>query len=57
MRLTPPKKIVFWISVVLAVLGLVAFFVPALQFFAGIHFWLVLVAYVLLVLGLILKGF
>lgn len=57
MRLTPPKKIVFWISLILAVLGLVAFFVPALQLFAGIEFWLVLVAYVLLALGNTVKGF
>ena len=54
MRLTPPKKIVFYISVVLAVLGLIAFFVPAVSAFA---FWLVLAGFVLLFLGLVLKGF
>jgi hypothetical protein len=53
-RLTPPRKIVFWISVVIAILGLVAFFVPALKEFAV---FIALVAYVLLALGNILKGF
>ena len=54
MMLSPPKKIVFYISVLLAVVGLVAFFVPAIEAYS---FWLVLVGYVLLALGNILKGF
>lgn len=56
MRLTPPKKIVFWISVILAVVGLVASFVT-IPFLSGIAFWLVLVGYVLLFLGNTVKGF
>ena len=54
MRLTPPTKNVFWISVVVAVLGLVFYFVPAV---AGYAFWVVVVAYVLLALGNTMKGF
>ncbi len=53
MRLTPPKKITFWIAVILAVLGLIGFFVPALSLF---YFWLLLAGFVLLVLGLLIKG-
>jgi hypothetical protein len=56
MRLTPPKKIVFWISLILAVVGLVASFVT-IPFLSGIAFWLVLVGYVLLALGNAVKGF
>jgi hypothetical protein len=56
MRLTPPKKIVFWISLILAVVGLVAYFVT-IPFLSGIAFWLVLVGYVLLALGNTVKGF
>jgi hypothetical protein len=56
MRLTPPKKIVFWISLILAVVGLIAYFVT-IPFLSGITFWLVLVAYVLLALGNAVKGF
>jgi uncharacterized membrane protein HdeD (DUF308 family) len=54
MKLTPPKKWVFWVSVVLAVLGVLFLFVPSLSSFA---FWAVLVAYVLLALGNAVKGF
>ncbi|MGD8458470.1 MAG: hypothetical protein PVF83_19005 [Anaerolineales bacterium] len=56
MRLTPPKKIVFWISVILAVLGLIAYFV-SIPFLSGITFWLVVAGYVLLFLGNAVKGF
>jgi len=54
MNITPPTKNVLYASVVLAVLGLVFFFVPAV---AGYAFWVVLVAYVLLFLGNTMKGF
>lgn len=56
MKLTPPKKITFWITVILAVVGVIAFFV-SIPVLSGIAFWLVLAAYVVLVLGLLLKGF
>jgi 4-hydroxybenzoate polyprenyltransferase len=32
MRLTPPKKITWWISVILVVIGLVLYFVTSLGF-------------------------
>lgn len=54
MRLTPPKKWVFWVSVILGVVGLVAYFVSAIAAFA---FWFVFVGLALLVAGLVLKGF
>lgn len=53
MKLTPPKKITFWISVILAVLGVIGKFVP---FLAPFSFWLLLAGFVLLVLGLLIKG-
>lgn len=56
MRLTPPTKNVFWISVVIAVVGLVAKF-GVVAFLSPFAFWLVLIAYVLLVLANTLKGF
>ncbi len=56
MRLTPPTKNVFWISVVFAVVGLVATFV-SIPVLSGIAFWLVVVGYVLLFLSVALKGF
>lgn len=56
MRLTPPKKSTFWISVILAVLGLIGKFV-AIPFVTANAFWFVIVGFVILALGLLLKGF
>ena len=56
MKLTPPTRNVFYASVVLAVLGLIAKF-GILGFLAPYAFWLVVVAYVLLALGNTMKGF
>jgi hypothetical protein len=56
MKLTPPKQSTFWISVVLAALGLIGSFVT-IPFVSGFAFWFVLVGYVVLFLGLVLKGF
>jgi len=56
MKLTPPTKNVFWISVVVAAVGFAAKF-GVLAFLAPYAFWLVGVAFVLLVLGNTMKGF
>ncbi len=56
MRLTPPTKNVFWISVVVAAVGLIAKF-GFIAFLTPFAFWLVLVAFVLLALGNALTGF
>lgn len=56
MKLTPPKKSTFWISVVLVALGLIGTFVT-IPFVSGLAFWFVFVGYVVLLLGLLLKGF
>lgn len=55
MRLTPPKKITFWIAVVLVVLGLIGMIVTSLGF--GWAWLLILAGFILLVLGLLIKGF
>lgn len=55
MQLSPPKQMVFIVSVVLALLGLLGMFgilIPST--FAS---WLLLAAFVLLALGVVLKGF
>jgi hypothetical protein len=56
MRLTPPKKIVFIISLILAIVGLVAHFVDipvATQY----QYWIMLAAWAILAAGVFLKGF
>ena len=56
MRLTPPTKNVFYVSVAVAVVALIAQF-GVIGFLAPFAFWLALAAFVLLALGVALKGF
>jgi len=56
MRLTPPKNTTFWVSVLLAVLGFVGV-VANVPVLSAYPFWFVFIGYVVLVLGLLLKGF
>jgi len=55
MKFTPPKKITFWITVALVVIGLIAYLVPGIRL-SGFSFWFVFVGYVLLALALLVKG-
>lgn len=54
MKLRSPKNITFWIAVILALLGL--FGQLGVGILAGYAFWLVLVGFILLVLGILLDG-
>ncbi|MBN1452662.1 MAG: hypothetical protein JW963_16715 [Anaerolineales bacterium] len=56
MKLTPPSKLAFWISVVLAALGFIGNFV-AIPFVSGLAFWFVVVGFVVLLVALLVKGF
>ncbi len=54
LKLTPPKEITFWIAVALGLLGLFSFLgVLALPIEA---FWLVFIAFALIVVALLVKG-
>ncbi|MBN2084288.1 MAG: hypothetical protein JW748_03620 [Anaerolineales bacterium] len=55
MKLTPPKNITFWISILLGVLGFLGAIVtiPLISTYA---FWFLFAGFVLLVLGLLVKG-
>lgn len=53
MKLSEPKVITFWIAVVFAVLGVLGLFVGAL---AAYSFWLVLIGFVILAAGNMVKG-
>ena len=59
MKLTAPKKIVFLISVILIILGLIVQLTNLIPFslIVGIGFWLTFAGGVLLSLGVLLKGF
>lgn len=56
MRLNQPKKVVWWIALIVVIVGVVGKFVN-IPVVTDIHFWLVLAGYVLLLLGTTLKGF
>lgn len=53
MNLSAPKQLTFWIAVVVAVIGVVANFVPAVAAYA---LWVVVVAFVILALGVLIEG-
>ena len=55
MKLNPPKKIVFLISMILGAIGIIAHFI-SIPVLSTIAFWLVVVGLALLVLGNTVKG-
>jgi len=55
MRFNPPTKVTFWVTVVLAALGLIGTFVT-IPFVSGFAFWFVVVAYIILAVSLVVKG-
>ncbi len=56
MKFNPPKKITFWITVVLAALGLIGFFVTSIPLISAYYFWFLLAGYVVLAVSLFVKG-
>ena len=56
MKLSAPKQIVFLISLILAIIAVVSHFV-GIPFVSLYQFWILLAGYVLLALGVVLKGF
>jgi len=55
MKLTPPKVITFWIAVILGILGFLGS-LTTIPFVSANSFWFVFVGWLLLVLGLLVKG-
>jgi 4-hydroxybenzoate polyprenyltransferase len=55
MKISPPKKITWWIALILGVIGLVANLVT-IPVLSGLAFWLALVGLVLLLLANVLPG-
>jgi len=56
MKFSAPKQTTWLLALLVAIVGVVAHFV-AIPVLSGYDFWVVLVAFVLLFLGTILKGF
>jgi hypothetical protein len=55
MKLNAPKTITWWIALIVGAVGIVAHLVP-IPVLSGFAFWLVAVAFVLLILATFLKG-
>jgi membrane protein YdbS with pleckstrin-like domain len=55
MRLSAPKKLTWWVAVILGVVGVVGLLVTTLPF-SGFAQWLVVAAFVLLALATFVKG-
>ncbi len=55
MRLNAPTKVVWYISLILGVLGILFSFITV-PFFSAYAFWIVVVAWLLLILATVLKG-
>ncbi len=55
-RLNAPTQMVFAISLILAVLGLIGLFVPGVPVIGAYYFWFMAAAYVVLAAGNTMKG-
>ncbi len=56
MKIQAPKMLTFIIAVILVVLGLIGKFAPTTAFIGPNAFWFVFVGFVLVALGLFVKG-
>ena len=56
MKLSAPKKVTWWVALIVGVVGILANFV-AIPFLSEYAFWLVVIGFVLLVLATYLKDF
>jgi hypothetical protein len=54
MKLTPPTNLTFWVAVILGVLGILGSLI-SLSFISTYAFWFVVVGFVLLALGVLVK--
>jgi threonine/homoserine/homoserine lactone efflux protein len=55
MDLSAPKQITFWVAVVLAVVGVLGYFVPSLGL-GSFSFWLVVIGFVVLAAANLFEG-
>ncbi|MCJ7567364.1 MAG: hypothetical protein MUO58_07475 [Anaerolineales bacterium] len=54
MKLSAPRKVTWWVALIIGVVGILANFVT-IPFLSGYAFWLVVIGFVLLVLATYLK--
>ena len=54
-KLSAPKKATFWIAVIIAIVGVISALV-VIPVLSPLAFWIVVIAFVLLALGNLVKG-
>lgn len=58
MRLTPPTKLTFMLSILIAIGAFLVKYVPVISTYVPVtSFWIAIAAFVLLALGNVLRGF
>jgi hypothetical protein len=55
MKLSAPQQVTWWVALVIGVVGVIAYLVT-IPVLSGFAFWLVVVAFVVLVLATLLAG-
>ena len=55
MKLSAPKNVTFWVAVVVAVIGVLASLIK-IPVLSGFAFWLVVIAFIILLLGNLIDG-
>ncbi len=55
MKLTAPKPITFWIAVIVALIGLIAFLIP-IPVLSGFAFWIVVLGFIILAAANLIEG-
>jgi hypothetical protein len=56
LRLSAPTQMMFSVSLILAVLGLIGLFVPTVPVLGAYYFWFMTAGYVALAAGVTMKG-
>jgi len=55
MTLSAPTQVVFWISLILAIIAVIGVFFT-IPYVTAYAFWIAIIAYIVLALGCVLKG-
>lgn len=56
MSLSAPSQVVFWIAVIIAVIGVIGLLVPSIAFIGAYAGWILVVGFVVLAGGCLIRG-
>lgn len=55
MNISAPKQVTFWVAVIVAAIGLIAYLVT-IPVLSGLAFWLVVLGFIILAAGNLMEG-